>query len=386
MLKLIKGATVYAPEPLGVKDVLIADRRIAAIEEVIAVEGMPVTTVEAGGLLMVPGFIDNHVHLLGGGGEGGYKTRTPELVLEDLIEAGVTTVVGCLGTDGVTRQLSALVAKAYGLREEGVSAYVYTGSYRVPPVTVTGDVQKDLLMIEPVIGVGEIALSDHRGSAPSGEAVLKVLTDARVGGMLSGKSGIVNVHLGDGKAGFRPIVEALAASDVPITQLLPTHTNRSERVYRQALDYAKDGGYIDFTTAALSGELSAHQAYARAVASGVSTGQMTFSSDGQGSLPKFSTEGTFLGLGIGKVSTLYAAFKALVVTHGFSIDRALLPVTSTPAKVLKLSQKGRLRVGGDADCLLIAPKDLSIDSVYAMGTPLMQSGRVTRHSTFYQED
>ena len=69
---------------------------------------------------------------IGGGGEGGFSTRTPEATLSDLTTAGVTTVVGTLGTDGIARDMNALLAKARGLEEEGITTYIYTGSYRLP--------------------------------------------------------------------------------------------------------------------------------------------------------------------------------------------------------------------------------------------------------------
>ena len=76
------------------------------------------------GLLLTPGFIDSHVHVLGGGGEGGFANRTPEATMEGLTKFGVTTVIGCLGTDGIGRDICALVAKTKGLNEQGMSAYL----------------------------------------------------------------------------------------------------------------------------------------------------------------------------------------------------------------------------------------------------------------------
>ncbi len=61
--------------------------------------------------------------LLGGGGEGGFQNRTPEVKLSQLTSAGVTTVVGCLGTDGVGRDMTALISKARGLEAEGITTY-----------------------------------------------------------------------------------------------------------------------------------------------------------------------------------------------------------------------------------------------------------------------
>ncbi len=73
-------------------------------------------------------------------------------------------MVGLLGTDDLTRSTSSLVAQVYALRESGISAYCYTGGYHVPLTTLTESVRSDLVHIEPILGVGELAISDHRSS------------------------------------------------------------------------------------------------------------------------------------------------------------------------------------------------------------------------------
>ncbi|MDI6863477.1 MAG: amidohydrolase family protein, partial [Pseudothermotoga sp.] len=206
---LLKNATVYSPEPLGVRDILLAVDRIVAIEEQLTVCLPNLSVIDCSGKIAVPGFIDSHVHILGGGGEGGFRTRTYELSFSDLVRAGITTVVGCLGTDGVTRSLESLYAKAKALEEEGVSSYIYVGSYRVPPVTLTGSIIKDIVLIDKVIGVGEVAISDHRSSQPTLDELKRLAADARIGGMLSGKAGVVNVHVGDGPTMLEPLTNVV---------------------------------------------------------------------------------------------------------------------------------------------------------------------------------
>ena len=56
---------------------------------------------------------------------------------------------------------------------------------------------KDVMLLDKVIGAGEIAISDHRSSQPTFEEFVRIVSDVRVGGMLAGKAGIVNIHLGD---------------------------------------------------------------------------------------------------------------------------------------------------------------------------------------------
>ena len=175
---LIKNAKIYAPEYLGILDVLIGGGKILKIAKDLPAESAyDVEVIDGTGKILFPGLIDAHVHILGGGGEGGAKTRTPEIMLTDITKAGVTTVVGCLGTDGCTRTMSNLLAKAKGLEEEGITTYVYTGSYQVPVRTVTGSIMDDMILLEKVVGCGEIAISDHRSSQPTKEDFANIVAD-----------------------------------------------------------------------------------------------------------------------------------------------------------------------------------------------------------------
>ena len=189
---LIKNAHIYAPEDLGVKDVLVGGGEILRIADQLPAEpAYEMTVLDGSGKILMPGLIDAHVHILGGGGEGGAKSRTPEIMLTDITLGGVTTVVGCLGTDGCTRTMTNLLAKARGLEEEGITTYVYTGSYQVPVRTLTGSIMDDVILLEKVVGTGEIAISDHRSSQPTKEEFARIVADTRVGGILSGKAGLV---------------------------------------------------------------------------------------------------------------------------------------------------------------------------------------------------
>lgn len=155
MIKLLKNANVYAPEPLGHKDILIVGEKICSMGEDLRIyENLPdVEVFDLEGKYVIPGYIDMHVHITGGGGEKGPVSRVPESQLSSFLVNGVTTVVGLLGTDGVTRSVENLVAKARALTEEGITAYALTSFYGYPPTTVTGSVEKDIMMIPPIIGV-----------------------------------------------------------------------------------------------------------------------------------------------------------------------------------------------------------------------------------------
>lgn len=384
---LIKNIEVYAPEKIGEKDVLITGNKIYKISNEISLNtNLKIKVIDGKNKILIPGFIDSHVHILGGGGEGGYKTRTPEITLTDLTKHGITTVIGCLGTDGTTRTMSNLIAKAKGLKEEGISCYIYTGSYQFPVKTLTQNIQDDIILIEEIIGVGELALSDHRSSHPSIEDLVKVASQARVGGILSNKAGIINIHLGDGKENFSKILQVVENTEIPITQFLPTHCTRNPKVFEEALKYAKKGGYIDFTTSTThkfleNGETKCSKALKIALEKNIPIENITFTSDGQGSLPKFDSKGNFIGLDIGKSSSLYEEVKNAIIKENIPIEKAIKVITENPAKILKLKNKGTLEEQKDAD-IVILDKDLEINTVISMGKIMIENKKIKVKNTF----
>ena len=387
MMLLIQNIHVYDPQDRGIKDVLIAGRTVVRIADHLPVtEEYDIRVINGSGKTLIPGLIDSHVHILGGGGEGGPKTRTPEITLTDITTGGVTTVCGLLGTDGTTRTMTNLIAKAKGLQEEGISTFIYTGSYQVPVRTLTGNIMDDIILLDSVIGTGEIAISDHRSSSPSADELMRIVSDTRVGGILSAKAGVVNIHVGDGKDMLNPLRYVLDHSQVRPENMCPTHINRNQELLKDGIDYANTyHGYIDFTTSMDptvpdSKDISASSAFCIALENQVDDSHITFSSDGQGSLPLFE-DGLFVGLGVGKVTSLYNEVRNCVIKEHIPLSTALKPVTSNPATLLKLTGKGRIEEGNDAD-LVIIDQDLSIDTVICGGTVMIEHGAVIVKGTF----
>ncbi len=384
---LIQDVETFTPDSAGRTDLLLAGTRIERIARAIALPGGLADVISGEGLVAVPGLVDGHVHLAGGGGEGGYATRTPELGLGDAIRGGVTTVVGCLGTDGVTRSLEALLARALGLEEEGLSTFILTGSYGVPLVTLTGSVERDLLLVEKVVGAGEVAVSDHRSSQPTFADLARIVADARRGGLLAGKRGVVNFHLGDGPSGLAPLRRLADETEIPIRQLLPTHVNRNPSLFEEAIAWTRRGGLVDLTTSAVpadyeAGVVKASVGLARMLDAGVDPSLVTFTSDGQGSLPDYDGEGRLRGLGVGRVSSLLLEVRDAVLAGGVPLELALAVATRNPARALGLSRKGVLAEGNDADVVLLRREDLSVHTVVARGRVLMREGRLLAKGTF----
>ncbi|MCQ9284592.1 beta-aspartyl-peptidase [Priestia aryabhattai] len=389
MLTLIKNAEVYAPQHLGKKDILLADSKIILIKDCIdhANTSIPIDVIDAANHIIAPGFIDSHVHIIGGGGEGGYKTRTPELMLTDATTAGVTTIVGVLGTDGTTRRMENLLAKARGLEEEGISCFIHTGSYQIPVKTLTNSIEEDLILIDKIIGVGEIANSDHRSSEPTFEELVKVASAARNGGILSGKAGILEIHVGDGERKLSLLNQIADKTDLPIRQFHPTHINRNEELFKEGIQFAKRGGYVDFTTSTIphfleEGEVKCSKGLRIMLEEKVAIDSITFSSDGNASLPFFDDNGDYKGLQVGKVSSLFQEVRDAVLEESVPLETALQVITSNPAKVLKLSNKGHIQPGKDADLVLLDKETLTIKTVFAQGKVMVKDGVPVVKGTF----
>ncbi len=377
---LLKNGHLHSPEDEGVKDIFIGGTKIISVGSEIDVSGdINIEIVDCSDYIIVPGLIDNHVHITGGGGEGGPETRTLEPSFESYLKAGITSVIGCLGTDSYTRTLENVLMMVKKLRRKGLSAWMYTGAYRVPSPSLLGDIGKDITLIDEVIGFGEIAVADHRSSYPSVDEFIRLASQARIGGMLGGKAGIVNVHLGDGSNPFELLYKAVENSELTYTQFLPTHINRNKHILKDAEKYGKLG-FVDITTSIIpitsnSKEVKPSKAFIQLLKAGVPAENITFSSDGGGSIPIFKENGEFERLDTGSSSSILKEIKDLVLEEKIPLDVALQPVTSTAARILKLQGKGFLRAGMDGD-VLVLDKNLDIVHLIANGEWLIKEHKL----------
>jgi beta-aspartyl-dipeptidase (metallo-type) len=370
VIRLLRNAEVYAPEPRGIQDLVIAGERIAWIGSDLPrlPDELNVEETDLEGKRVIPGLVDGHVHLTGGGGEAGPHTRVPPPSFGAFTKAGVTTAVGVLGTDDVTRSTAELVATARGLTELGLTAFCHTGGYHLPPRTLTGSVRGDIALVHEIIGIGEIALSDHRSSQPTLDELLRLASEAHVGGLMSGKAGILHLHLGDGPRGLDLVREALDASEIPARVFNPTHVNRRSGLFEEALDLADRGVTIDVTAFPVAnGEdaVAAGEAVVRYWDSGLPPERITVSSDGGGCLPAFDPEGRVRGFDVGSVGALAETLAGLLA-EGHALEQALPPFTANPAAFLRLPRKGRIAAGVDADLVVLDGKG-GIDDVMARG-------------------
>ncbi|MBA3659178.1 MAG: beta-aspartyl-peptidase [Gemmatimonadales bacterium] len=388
MLHLLRNVELYDPAPQGPAHILVAGESIVWIGA--AAPTLPrtlgVEEHDLGGRRVVPGFIDVHVHLTGGGGEAGPNTRVPPVLLSRLTRAGTTTAVGLLGTDDIVRTPAELVTVARGLIAEGLSAYCWSGGYHLPPATVTGSVRGDLVLIDLVVGVGEIAISDHRSSQPSLDDLLKVAAEAHVGGLMSGKAGVLHLHLGEGERGLALVRAALDQSELPPAVFYPTHVNRKRALWSEAMALAERGCTVDVTAFPPSGdddEWLAGEAIAQYLDAGLPPGRLTASSDGGGCLPSFDVEGRVTAMDVGQPSALSETM-CWLLARGYPLERVLPVFTANPARVLRLERKGRLAAGSDADLLVLDDRG-GITDVMARGRWHLRDGVPIVRGTFERE-
>lgn len=373
MLSLIRGASIHAPQALGEQDLLLGGGRILAMAPTLSGGGLGavVREIDGRGLLAVPGLVDSLVHTAGGGGEGGFGSRIRPLEAEQALRAGVTTLIGALGTDDSTRSHADLLACGRGLAAQGLSAFALSGSYHVPVRTLTGSLRDDIVLIPDILGVGEIAIADHRGAQPSSRELARIAAEAHVGGMLAGKAGTVLVHVGDGRDRLSVLRACVAEHEVAPQRFLPTHCNRSRALLDEARDWIGRGGWIDLTASTTAdllaaGEVSAAHALCELLADPDCAGRVTLSSDGQASLPHFDAGGRLLGIDTAGVGSLLVTLRE-ARELGLSLTDALSAVSSTPARVWGLADKGALRVGAAADLLLLDPDSLQPRFTVASG-------------------
>lgn len=376
---LIKNAHIYSPDDLGINDILVGGGKILSIGEGLTCNAPNLLIWDAQGKILLPGFIDQHLHIIGAGGKHGFSSMTPEIKMTELVSTGTTTVVGLLGTDGSTRSIKTLYAKVKSLDTEGVTAYMYTGYYGLEPTHILENVQDEMIFIDKVLGC-KIAITDIRSSYPTDLELLRLLRQVRVGGMVGEKKGILHLHLGNLPEKMDILFRLVEEHHFPIANISPTHVGRTKELFDEAIRFAKMGGMIDITTGA-SKYTEPYQSVSYALEQGVSIENMTFSSDGNAGLEKLDENGKMIGFRRAPIDQNFAQVVQLVQKNNVSISDAFKIITSNPAKNLGLKNKGHIKVGYDADFCGLTD-DLTLTDVFAKGKHMLSNSNLLVKDNF----
>lgn len=337
---LIENGEVFDPAPRGKTTIVVAGGRIEKLGDVDASSFSP-QRIDASGCIVTPGLIDCHIHLIGGSGEKGFASASGAISADELLSNGTTAVVGLLGTDTTTKTLPSLMAKVKALREQGLNALMWTGGYDAR--SLLGCVRDDIVLFEEIIGAGEIAIADRRGTHSDARTLARLASDCYIAGTLTGKAGVLHLHTGELRERLS-IVRELLELGVPAASLHPTHVNRNEELFREAIELTRRGVAVDLD---------------------VVERNLTYwlrMYDGDRSMLTISTDAP-----IGPVSSLLEQVLSVVREEVWPLEDAFALATRNPARVLKLEDAGTIAEGKRADLLVLDAKSLELRHVIAGG-------------------
>ena len=379
MFRLIKNAHVYSPKDLGIKDILLWEDRVIKIGEELKIpEGFEGETQDYSGKIIIPGLVDTHVHITGGGGEGGFTSRTSEITVEEIAEAGVTTLVGVLGTDGYARRVEDVLIKCMALREEGFDCYFLTGSYTLPLTTMRGSVAEDIIFNEYCLGTDEVAHCDHRGSLLRYEEFTRIAADTRNGARLAGIKGVLNIHLGNYENPSDFFIKACEEDITFRPLILPTHVTRKDSVFMSCLKFLEYGGQIDITAGSKAKkrrEFGSVEALEYIYNKYGSLDRVSMTSDGNGSAPVWDKLGNMIGMGKGSCKVLLSDLKKAAKRGTVPFEEILRTITSTPATIYGLKNSAGTIVENGTANFAVLNEDLDLAETILNGKTLWLKGK-----------
>jgi len=390
LFTVIRGGEVFAPESTGRREILISGERILAIGEGFADKTAALggaRVIDATGRKVVPGFIDQHLHILGGGDFEGPLGRVPELHVSWITEGGVTTAVGIMGIDMESKGLHGLLVKACELERSGLTTFIYTGAFPVPSPYLTRSVRADIVLIDKVLGV-KVAISEDTYPNLSLPDLARLAGELKLAAGISGKAAVMHCHTGRNPRRLEPIFDLLDHVGLSIRQIVPTHVNRRQPdMHEHAVRFARMGGTLDFSAnlcqrcGSVTG-LNPDQAVRRALDAGVPLEQITLSSDANVSMPVLDGQDHVVGLHNASPRILHREWLHIIRTNRLSLPQALPLVTTNVARVLGIGdRKGSLAAGKDADIVFLT-EDLMVDTVIARGQVMVRDGHAVVRGPF----
>jgi beta-aspartyl-dipeptidase (metallo-type) len=393
MFKLLTGGEVYAPEKLGKVDILVTNDRIVAVEENLELPSKyECEVVDATDKIIYPGFVDTHIHFTGADDGQGPVGHTYDVSWQDIVESGVTTAVGTLGGEMWVRTLEQLYGKAIELDKMGLTTYIYTGGFHIPPITITGSVRRDIILLEKVRGL-KTAISDATTSHHTWRELAELVSEVNIGAETVKKTAVTHVHVGRRPQRMDMLFELIENTGLDPKGIVPTHVNRiTPDVIAQGIDWIKRGGVVDLTTqmrreeGTLTG-VKTEYAVKRMLDAGCPIEGITISSDANCPMAIRDSSGKQIGLYVALVDFNRREIRDIVRNSVAPFEEALKMVTTNPARVLGIDdRKGRIKPGYDADIVIAnKPEDLKIDKVYSKGNMLVDGGKALFQGHYWMD-
>jgi beta-aspartyl-dipeptidase (metallo-type) len=393
MFTLIKDAEIYAPKRLGIRDILISGKEIAAIGKDL---DPPINhcckIIDGPGKIVFPGFVDIHVHTTGSDDGQGPIGRTFDIDWRDIVESGVTTAVGVQGGSIWVRSLEKLYIKTLELEKMGITSYMLTGCFKIPPPTLTGSIRKDVYLIEKVKGI-KTAVSDPTTSHHTWRDLAAIASEVRIGASIAKKGAITHVHVGRNPTRMDVMLEMVEKTGLNPQHIVPTHVNRfNPDVIEQGIEYVKMNGVVDLSSlmrkeeGSLTG-LKVEHAVKRMLNEGCKIENITISSDANVPMPIRDEKENQKGLYVASLDFNRREVRDIVNNNVTSFSEALKMVTSNPARILGIdSKKGKVKKGYDADLVLADNiENLKIERVFAKGRILVEDGKALFQGHFQQD-
>jgi beta-aspartyl-dipeptidase (metallo-type) len=368
---LLRNGHVFSPQYAGVNDILIEDGIITCIRPKISVSAFVCAReIDVSGMFVMPGLIDTHVHIIGGGGETGDGSLIAPLEAASLIQNGITGCVGMLGYERRRKTPQMLFEKAAQFNEAGVETYALTGSYQLPPATLTGSLTEDLETLELCMGAGEIAIEDSRVQGFAMEQIILLLQTVHKAAKKTQKPLKAVFHIGDKAKDLSLLFRMVKIYPQTAEIAIPTHVNRSAQVLEEAAKYIQMGGTVDITAGitpkeAEEGFIPAPQALAFLLDKTGGLDNVTLSSDAGGSIPVFDEKGAIVSCGTADASALLLDMQA-AYRKGMKLSELLKAAAVNPAVIYGLSQ-GIIFEGARA-CINITDDDLQRTYTIVDGT------------------
>lgn len=391
---LLKNATVVNSVGMQQTDVLIEGDKITRIAQ--GMEKLGADIIDCDGKLVFPGFIDMHCHLR----EPGQTHKEDIRSGSRAALAGGFTTVCCMPNTTPPVDNAALVSYVKKRSAECNNAEV------LPVACITrGQHGKELTEFGKLKAAGAIAVSDDGLPVNSGAVMLNALKYARTFGLtllshsedksISG-SGVVNEGENATASGLRGIPKAAESAAIARDVLLAEeagasihicHVSTAESVdiIRRAKKRgvkvtcetcphyfaATDDEILSYNTNAKINPPLRGESDAEAIIEGIKDGTIDVIATDHAPhhFDEKNKEFDYAPFGTVGLETAFAvAYTRLVLTDAIKLSDLCRLMSSAPADILGLSDRGRIEVGARADIAIVDP-----DDEYTVDTSLFKS-------------